>query len=183
MRRRDLQPANTYTVSWLSGSQLPHPSYACSTAAGVGLPSGRPVFVYVPVLQTLSQSPPVQGAEQTRCKNLAGNPQFLASKILLFFNQCKSLQALLRLYKTWSKKVMPLKEVNKFNNALETLEQVRAVNCLIQGMCSRMRESEMSESEAVGLFVLLDWQNKHVEAAEGIIKTVYSNQVASIKAA
>jgi hypothetical protein len=93
------------------------------------------------------------------------------------------LQALLRLYKTWSKKVMPLIEVKKFNSALETLEQVRAINCLIQGMCSRMSESELSEGEAGGLYVLLDWQNKQMEIAEGIIKTVFSNQVASIKAA
>jgi hypothetical protein len=78
---------------------------------------------------------------------------------------------------------MPTREVTKFNSALETLEQVRAVNSLIQGMCTRMSASELSEQEASGLFVLLEWQNQQMEKAEGILKTVYSNQVAVVKAA
>lgn len=78
---------------------------------------------------------------------------------------------------------MPMREVNKFNGALETLEQVRAVNCLIQGVFARMRAGEISEQESIGFYVLMEWQNEKMETAEEIIKTVYSNQVASIKAA
>lgn len=78
---------------------------------------------------------------------------------------------------------MPLREVTKFNNALETLEQVRAVNSLIQGLCARMSASELSAQEAAGLYVLLEWQNRQMEKAEEVLKTVYSNQVALAKAA
>ena len=78
---------------------------------------------------------------------------------------------------------MSIREVTKFNNALETLEQVRAVNSLIQGMCTRMSASELSAQEAAGLYVLMEWQNQQMEKAEEILKTVYLNQEALVKAA
>ncbi len=67
---------------------------------------------------------------------------------------------------------MPHNEVNRVNRALETFEQIRAVNSLIQGLCSRMDAQELTEGEAEGLYVILEWQNYQMLQAEAVIKTV-----------
>lgn len=67
---------------------------------------------------------------------------------------------------------MPQNEVTRVNRALETFEKVRAVNCLIQGLCTRMDGQELTEIEAEGLYVVLEWQNFQMQQAEAVIKTV-----------
>lgn len=60
----------------------------------------------------------------------------------------------------------------KINNALECLHQVRSVNNLIQGVCTRISAGELSANEAEGLWVVLEWQNNHLKKAEGAIECV-----------
>jgi hypothetical protein len=71
----------------------------------------------------------------------------------------------------------------KINNALEFIHQVRSVNNLMQGLCSRMSAGELSAKEAEGLWVLLDWQNNHLKKAEGAIESVTHGIAAQIRAA
>jgi hypothetical protein len=78
---------------------------------------------------------------------------------------------------------MPFREVSKLNGALETLKQIRDVNSLIQGLCARMSGGELTESDAEGLYIMLEWQDKQMVQAEVIIKAVYSNQAALIQVA
>lgn len=71
----------------------------------------------------------------------------------------------------------------KIVQALETLHQVRCVNELIQGVCSRMAVSELSAAEAQGLWVVLDWQNERVGNTEAIIKTMAQGEAANSETA
>jgi hypothetical protein len=59
---------------------------------------------------------------------------------------------------------------NRINSALESIAQVRSVNNLIQGICSRLSAAELSEQEASGMWVLLEWQNERLKRAEQEIK-------------
>lgn len=76
---------------------------------------------------------------------------------------------------------MANQEVIKFNSALETFEQVRAVNRLLQGLCARIECGELSKQEAQGLYVVLEWQSQQMLHAEGVIKTGLAK--AAVKAA
>lgn len=61
----------------------------------------------------------------------------------------------------------------KIDNALENLHRVRAVNKFIQGVCARVPSSwELSANEAEGLWVLLEWQNKHLLQSERVIESL-----------
>lgn len=66
---------------------------------------------------------------------------------------------------------MPNSDLNRVNRALETMQQVRNVNALIQGICMRISVSELTDQEAEGLWTILEWQNQNLAAAEGVIKT------------
>lgn len=76
---------------------------------------------------------------------------------------------------------MPINEVTKVHNALENLQRVRAVNSLLQGICRRIEGEELTETEAEGLYVVLEWQNQQMLNSEAVIKTVLAG--AAIKAA
>ena len=63
-------------------------------------------------------------------------------------------------------------EVIRLNRALESFQNVRAVNNLIQGICQRIPAGELTEKEAEGLYVVLEWQSQQMLHAEGVIKTM-----------
>lgn len=57
-------------------------------------------------------------------------------------------------------------------NASDYLGQVTRVNHLLQGICSRIDNQELSKSEAEGLFDILEWQNEKIENARRLIERV-----------
>jgi hypothetical protein len=73
--------------------------------------------------------------------------------------------------------------VQKLVQSLDTMQELRSVNVLLQGFCSRSSDSEIAGSEARGLMVLLGWQNEKMEGAELAIQTALSEKAAPIRAA
>jgi len=69
------------------------------------------------------------------------------------------------------------------NTALEYIHQVRTVNNLIQGVCARVSSGELSVNEAEGLWVVLEWQNKHLQQAAGAIESLTHEGAAQSRAA
>lgn len=53
--------------------------------------------------------------------------------------------------------------------ALDTLRQVRSVNYLIQGVCSRLHFAELGKQEGEGLYHLMDWQNEKIALVENLL--------------
>lgn len=71
------------------------------------------------------------------------------------------------------------KHINRLNEAIDTMHQVRQVNSLIQGVCARVGASELNSHEAGGLWVVLEWQNEKLRGAEGVIGVVISGTEAA----
>lgn len=57
----------------------------------------------------------------------------------------------------------------KINNAVDTLHDIRCVNGLIQGLCSRVEKFELTSHEANGLAVIMEWQNERISKVESLI--------------
>jgi hypothetical protein len=53
--------------------------------------------------------------------------------------------------------------------AIDMLHQVRSVNHLIQGLCSRLPSAELSQGEGEGLYHLMDWQNEKILMVENLL--------------
>lgn len=58
---------------------------------------------------------------------------------------------------------------NEAFNAIDVLHQVRTVNNLIQGLCSRLHIAELSEQEGAGIYHIIDWQNEKIMEVENSI--------------
>jgi hypothetical protein len=77
---------------------------------------------------------------------------------------------------------MPHTEVQKLVQSLDTFQEVRSVNALIQGICARSANSDLGGSETKGLAVVLSWQNEKMLAAEGMVQTVLKEKTARERA-
>lgn len=78
---------------------------------------------------------------------------------------------------------MPHTEVQRLITSLDTFHEVRLVNALLQGLCSRTESNEFGGAEVRGLMVVLEWQNEKLKTAEAGIQTVLSTKAALVKAA
>jgi hypothetical protein len=78
---------------------------------------------------------------------------------------------------------MPNNEVQKLVESLDTFQEVRFVNTLIQGLCARTASNELGGNEARGLMVVLEWQNEKLKGAEAIVQTVLNKQAALVRVA
>lgn len=78
---------------------------------------------------------------------------------------------------------MPSNQVQKLIESLDTFHEVRMVNTLIQGLCSRTEANDLGGAETRGLMVVLEWQNEKLLAAEAGIHTVLNKQAALVRAA
>lgn len=55
-------------------------------------------------------------------------------------------------------------------NALDLMQDISAVNCFIQGVATRIKQSPLTQDEAHGLTILLEWQNEQMRKAVGFIE-------------
>jgi hypothetical protein len=72
----------------------------------------------------------------------------------------------------------------ELGNALDIIHQVQAVNHLVQGVCLRIPQHELTAGEAEGLWFLIEWQNAQLKMAGDVIsEMVQPKKTASCKAA
>ena len=77
---------------------------------------------------------------------------------------------------------MPHSEVQKLVQSLDTFQEIRSVNTLIQGLCARSANSDLGGFEARGLAVVLAWQNEKMLVAEQMVETVLNQKTAPVRA-
>lgn len=49
----------------------------------------------------------------------------------------------------------------------ETICQLLSVNKLLQGICARVDRHELTQVEAEGIYIVLEWQNEKLAAIHG----------------
>ena len=74
-------------------------------------------------------------------------------------------------------------EVQKLIESLDTFHEVRLVNGLIQGLCSRTESNEFGSAEVRGLMVVLEWQNEKLKTAVAGVESVLQKRAALGRAA